>query len=307
MRLLIVGAGATGGYFGGRLAEAGRDVTFLVRARRAQQLKEKGLQIISPHGDVTLTPKVVTVQEIDASFDAILLAVKAYSLDAALKEIALAVGPKTMILPVLNGMKHMDVIAATFGADALIGSLCSIAAALDEEGRILHFSQFHNFVCGEMSGVRSERIERFDEFMQNAGFDARLSLSIRQDLWNKWMMLATLAGVTCLMRGSIGEIEAAPGGRDFVQRFFDEVVAVATAEGYAPGSVFLDETLALLTARGSPLTSSMYRDLKSNKPIEAGEIIGDLLARGNSAGVHTPLLAAAYAHLAIYQHQLRGG
>ncbi len=307
MRLLIVGAGATGGYFGGRLAQAGRDVTFLVRAGRAEQLKEKGLQIISPHGDVTLTPKVVTVQEVDAPFDAILLAVKAYSLHAALKEIAPAVGPKTMILPVLNGMKHMDAIAAMFGADALIGSLCSIAATLDEEGRILHFSQFHNFVYGEMSGVRSERIERLDAVMQHAVFDARLSLSIRQDLWNKWMMLATLAGVTCLMRGSIGEIEAAPGGRDFVQRFFAEVVAVATAEGYAPGSDFLEETRALLTAPGSSLTSSMYRDLKSNKPIEAEEIIGDLLARGNKAGVHTPLLATAYTHLAIYQRQLRGG
>ncbi len=307
MRLLIVGAGATGGYFGGRLAQAGRDVTFLVRSARAEQLKEKGLQIISPYGDVTLTPKLVTVQEIGAPFDAILLAVKAYSLDTALKEIAPAVGPKTMILPVLNGMKHMDAIAATFGADALIGSLCSIAATLDEEGRILHFSQFHNFVYGEMSGVRSERIERLEAVMQNAVFDARLSLSIRQDLWNKWMMLATLAGVTCLMRGSIGEIEAAPGGRDFVQRFFDEVVAVATAEGYAPGSDFLEETRALLTAQGSSLTSSMYRDLKSNKPIEAEEIIGDLLARGNKAGVHTPLLATAYTHLAIYQRQLRGG
>ena len=139
------------------------------------------------------TPKVITVQEIDAPFDAIILAVKAYSLDAALKDIAPAVGPKTMILPLLNGMMHMDAIAAAFGA-ALLGSLCSIAATLDEQGRILHFSQFHNFVYGEMSGVRSERIERLDAAMQHAVFDARLSLSIKQDMWNKWMMLATLAG-----------------------------------------------------------------------------------------------------------------
>ncbi len=307
MRLLVVGAGATGGYFGGRLAEAGRDVTFLVRPARAQQLRAGGLQIVSPHGDVTLAPKLVETPALDASYDAIILAVKAYSLDSALKDIAPAMGQKTVILPLLNGMRHMDAIASAFGADALLGSLCSIAVALDEEGRILHFSPFHNFVYGETSGVRSERIERLDAVMQHAVFDARLSLSIKQDMWNKWMMLATLAGVTCLMRGSVGEIEAAPGGRDFVHRFFDEVVAVATAEGFAPSAAFFDETRALLTAEGSPLTSSMYRDLKKNGPIEADEIIGDLLARARRAGIDTPLLAAAYVHLSIYQRQRASG
>ena len=306
MRLLIVGAGATGGYFGGRLGQAGRDVTFLVRAHRAEQLKAEGLQIISPHGDVTLTPKVVTVQEIDAPFDAILLAVKAYSLDAALKDIAPAVGPNTMILPVLNGMKHMDSIAAAFGPAALIGCLCKIAAELDDQGRIVHLSPFHDFVYGETNGVRSERVEKLDAIIQHADFDARLSSSINQDMWDKWTFLATLAGVTCLMRGSVGEIVAAPGGLDFIHRFLDEVAAVVTAAGHAPGAAFLEQTRALLTAQGSALTSSMHRDLKKNKPIEAEEIIGDLLARGNKAGFHTPLLATAYAHLAIYQHQLRG-
>ncbi len=306
MRLLIVGAGATGGYFGGRLAQAGRDVTFLVRPARAQQLRAGGLQIVSPHGDVTLAPKLVEAAALDASYDAIILAVKAYSLDGALKDIAPAMGPKTVILPLLNGMKHMDAIASVYGTDALLGSLCSIAVMVDEQGRIVHFSQFHNFVYGETSGVRSERIERLDAVMQHAVFDARLSLSIKQDMWNKWMMLATLAGVTCLMRGSIGEIEAAPGGRDFVHQFFDEVVAVAAAEGFGPSAEFLEATRTLLTAQGSSLTSSMYRDLAKNGPIEADEIIGDLLARARRAGVNTPLLAAAYALLSIYQRQRSG-
>ncbi len=117
MRLLVVGAGSTGGYFGGRLAEAGRDVTFLVRQARAEQLTAKGLQIVSPHGDVTLAPKVVTADMIAEPFDAILLAVKAYSLDAALKDIAPAVGPETTIVPLLNGLRHLDSIAAAFGRD----------------------------------------------------------------------------------------------------------------------------------------------------------------------------------------------
>ena len=302
MRLLVVGAGSTGGYFGGRLAQAGRDVTFLVRRARAEQFNAQGLRIVSPHGDVTLAPKLVTRDAIGAPYDAILLTVKAYSLDGALKDIAPAVGPKTMIVPMLNGMRHLDSIVAAFGQDALVGGLCSIAAALDDQGRIIHLSQLHDLVYGEMSGVRSDRIELLDAVMRNAGFDARLSSDIEQDMWNKWMMLATLAGVTCLMRGSIGDIAGAPGGREFVERFFDEVVAVATAHGHAPGEAFLAQTRALLTADGLTLTSSMYRDLRKNNPIEADQIIGDLLTRGKQAQVHTPLLAAAYTNLVIYEN-----
>ena len=153
-----------------------------------------------------------------------------------------------------------------------------------------------------MNGLRSERIEQLDGVMQDAVFDARLSSNIEQDMWDKWMFLATLAGVTCLMRGTIGDIVGAPGGREFVERFFDEVVAVATAEGHAPSEAFLSNTRALLTADGSTLTSSMYRDLAKNSPIEADQIVGDLLTRGKQAQIHTPLLAAVYTHLVIYQH-----
>ena len=260
------------------------------------------MQIVSPHGDVTLAPKLLTADAIDAPYDTILLTVKAYSLDAALKDIATAVGLKTMIVPMLNGMRHLDSIAAAFGPDALAGGLCRIAAALDDQGRVLHLSQFHDLVYGEMSGIASERVEQLNAVMQNAIFDARLSSNIEQDMWDKWMFLATLAGVTCLMRGNIGDIVGAPGGGDFVNRFFDEVVAVATAAGHAPGDAFLAGTRALLTAQGSTLTSSMSRDLAKNSPIEADQIIGDLLTRGKKAHVHTPLLVAAYTHLAIYQH-----
>ena len=237
MRLLVVGAGSTGGYFGGRLAQAGRDVTFLVRRSRADQLNAKGLHIVSPHGDVTLEPKLVTADAIGAPYDAILLTVKAYSLDGALKDIAPAVGPDCMIVPMLNGMRHLESIAAALRRDALVGGLCRIAAALDDQGDVVHLSQFHDLVYGEMNGVRSERIEQLDAVMRNAGFDARLSPAIEQEMWDKWMMLASLAGVTCLMRGSIGDIVGAPGGVEFVDRFFDEVVAIATAHGHAPSSL----------------------------------------------------------------------
>ena len=301
MRVLVAGAGATGGYFGGRLAEAGRDVTFLVRPQRAAQLEANGLSIISPKGNISLAPKVVTKDATGAPYDAIILAVKAYSLAAALKDLAPAVGPDTMILPLLNGMKHMDTIAAAAGPNALIGGLCAIAATIDGEGRIVHMSPFHNMAYGELSGASTDRIQKLDAVMQNAGFDARLSAAIEQEMWEKWIMLATLAGVTCLMRGSIGDIAAAPGGLDFVNHFLDEVVAIAAANGHAPREPQLKATRTLLTAGGSTLAASMFRDLQKNAPVEAGEIIGDLLARGEHANVSAPLLSAAYTHLSVYE------
>jgi 2-dehydropantoate 2-reductase len=307
MRLLVVGAGATGGYFGGRLAHAGRDVTFLVRTRRAAELQAKGLKVKSPQGGFELAPKLVSAGGIAAHFDAILLTVKSYGLEAAIEDLAPAVGPDTMILPVLNGMRHMDVIAQRFGQHALAGCVCRIPAQLDEEGRIVHLGTFHSLDYGELDGARSERIEQLDAFMRNAGFDARLSATILQDMWEKWVMLASLAGVTCLMRGSVGEVVAAPGGRDFVNRLLDEIAAIAAAAGHAPGEAFLAETRVQLTEPGSAFTASMYRDIQKGAPIEADQIVGDLLVRARQAGVPAPLLAAAHTHLAVYQNRLPEG
>ncbi len=307
MRLLVVGAGATGGYFGGRLAHAGRDVTFLVRPRRAAELQAKGLRAASPHGGFELAPKIVSAGAIPAHFDAILLTVKAYALEAALEDLAPAVGPDTMILPVLNGMRHMDVIAQRFGPHALAGCVCRIPAQLGEEGQIVHLGTFHSLDYGELDGARSERIEQLDAFMQNAGFDARLSAAILQDMWEKWAMLASLAGVTCLMRGSVGEVVAAPGGSDFVNRLLDEIAVIAAAAGHAPREAFLAKTRAQLTEPSSAFTASMYRDMQTGAPVEADEIVGDLLVRARQAGVPAPLLAAAYTHLAVYQNRLSGG
>jgi 2-dehydropantoate 2-reductase len=302
MRILVVGAGSTGGYFGGRLAQAGRDVTFLVRPERAARLQADGLQILSPHGDVTLTPRLVTAAGLDGPFDAVLLTVKAFSLDAAMDDIAPAVGPETMILPVLNGMGHVDRLAARFGERAVIGCVCKVATSLDDRGRIVQLAPFQELIYGEMSGAPSDRTERLDAVMQGAGFDARLSLTIVREMWEKWVLLATMGGITCLMRGTVGEIEAA-GGVPFVLRFLDEVVATVTAAGHPPSEAFLTHTLTLLTRKGSTLTSSMYRDLQEGRPVEADQIIGDLLAHARRLDVPTPLLAAAYIHLLIYQNK----
>jgi len=304
MRLLVVGAGATGGYFGGRLAAAGRDVTFLVRAGRAKELKADGLRIVSPHGDLALKPKLLTADALREPFDAVLLTVKAFALEAALDDLAPAVGPETMIVPVLNGMKHVDAITARFGARTLVGGVCKVATTLDDAGRILQLAQFQELAYGEMGGAPSERTKALDTFMRGAGFDARLTAQIELEMWEKWVLLAALGGITGLMRGTIGEIEAAPGGVDFALRLLDEVVAVVRASGQEPRAPFLAATRTTVTAKGSSLAPSMYRDLQKGLRIEADQIVGDLLARARKLAVPTPLLSAAYANLSIYQSRL---
>lgn len=301
MRLLVVGAGSTGGYYGGRLAQAGRDVTFLVRPVRAAQLQESGLQIVSPYGDFTCTPKLVTAGQITGPYDAVILTVKAYSLDAALEDLAPAIGPQTMILPVLNGMRHVEAIRARFGAQALVGGLCRIPAQLDDAGRVIQMGKFHDLAYGEMDGSTSSRITALDAALKNAGFDAKLTSEIEREMWEKWTLLAALGGICCLMRGTVGEVAAAPGGRDFSAAIVDEVVAAVRAVGQAPSESFVASTREALTKVGSAHTSSMYRDLQKGAAVEADQIVGDLLRRAQQAGIAMPLLSLAYTSLCVYQ------
>lgn len=304
MRLLVVGAGATGGYFGGRLAQAGKDVTFLLRPKRAAQIREQGLTILATTGEFTVKPQVVTADALKPEYDAILLTVKAFALEAALADLAPAVGPNTMVLPVLNGMRHLDVLSERFGAGAIPGSLCKVATTLDDQGRIKQLGPFHQLIYGERDGGITPRIQALDAFLQGATFTATLSTHIMRDMWEKWIMLATLGCVTCLMRGTIGEIEAAAGGVEFVNAVLEEILTIARLTGEAPGAAYVEETRKMLTTKGSGATSSMYRDLMGGLPIEADQIVGDLLKRARGAGIATPLLGAVYANLRVYQNRL---
>lgn len=300
MRLLVVGAGATGGYFGGRLAAAGRDVTFLIRPKRAAEIAKHGFVIVDPKGETRLEPKIVTAETLRGSYDLVLMSVKAYSLVPAMDDIAPAIGPNTLIMPVLNGLKHFDVLSERFGPEKVIGSFCKINARLDDHGRIVQMSPLHDVIYGEYDGKRSPRIEMIDTFFKGAGFDARLSDDIGRELWEKWILLASLGAANCLMRGSIGDIIARSGGRSFIEALIAEVSAVAAAHGKTPNPAYLEATRNLLTTAGSPMTASMYRDLLKGLPVENDEIIDDLLVRAASVGVSTPYLHLASIHLGIY-------
>ena len=304
MRILVVGAGAVGGYFGGRLAQAGRDVTFLVRPSRAKQLAQDGLRIISPHGDAVLTPKLINANKIDTPYDLVFLSVKAYALEAAMNDFAAAVGPETMIFPVLNGMRHIDLLTKRFGEHPVIGGVCLVVAGIDDVGRIVQLADIQRLAYGERNGETTPRLQTLDATLRGAGFDARLSTDIMQAMWEKWVQLASLGAITCLMRGAIGEIVAVPGGAELSLKALDESAAVATACGHKPAEALLSKHAAAMTAPGSPLTSSMYRDLRKSAPVEADHILGDFIERGAKQGVDTPLLKAAFVNLRVYQDRL---
>lgn len=308
MRILVIGAGATGGYFGGRLLQAGRDVTFLVRAKRAELLAKNGLIIKSPVGDVTLTnPPTVVADRITAPFDVIVLSCKAYDLDDAIASFAAAVGPDTAIIPFLNGIKHLDVLDAKFGIGHVMGGQCQIASMLDAEGVIHHLAPMQSMSFGERGASKGDRAKRIEAALQGAMFDARASDVIMQEMYEKWVFLATLAGATSLMRAPAGHITGAPGGADFIRALRDEIAAIAEAAGHAPRPEFLERTSGLLFTPGSPLTASMLRDIRSNARIEADQIIGDLIHRAETnrkRALSVPLLRIVYTHLKAYESQL---
>jgi 2-dehydropantoate 2-reductase len=302
MRILVVGAGAVGGYFGGRLIQAGRDVTFLVLPKRAELIRAQGLRILSPtYGDFTARPKTITAAQIVSPYDIILLSVKSYDLAAAIDDFAPAVGQQTVIIPVLNGMHHIDVLTQRFGEHAVLGGVCFVATEVDSQGRIIQLADFQSLTYGELDGKKTSRIGAVHQVFYGAGFDAAISGDILRDMWQKWVWLASLGAVTCLLRGNIDEIVAVPGGADLSLSALRECTAIARACGYPLSEAFLAEKSAQLTAPGSGLTSSMYRDLHKQARVEVDSILGDLIERGRKHSVFAPIVQAAFVGLTIYQ------
>jgi 2-dehydropantoate 2-reductase len=306
MRILVVGAGAVGGYFGGRLLEAGRDVTFLVRPRRAAALAKSGLTIRSRLGDFHRpSPPIVLQEDIAEPFDLVVLSCKAYDLDGASASFARAVGENTSVLPLLNGMRHLDLLADRFGPKPVLGGQCVISATLDVDGAIVHLNDLHALSFGELDGSRSARIETVASALLNAGFDARLSDEIRQEMWEKWVFIAAAAGITCLMRSAVGDYVAASAS-DLAARLLEECAGIAAGQGFQPREAALARARAALTAAGSPLKASMLRDIEGGKPVEGDQLLGDLLRRAAKPDDRS-LLRIATLHVRAYEAQRTRG
>ena len=299
MRILILGAGATGGYFGGRLAEAGADVTFLLRPARAAQIAAGGLRVESPEGNIAREVKTVT--EVKNPFGLVVLSCKAYDLDSAIAAIRPAAGSGTTILPLLNGLAHYAALDEAFGVENVIGGLCHIMAALTPDGTVRHLGGPASLTFGERGGGVSARAGAIAENFAAARFTTRPSANVMQEAWEKFCLLAALASATCLMRASIGDIVAAQDGEAIIRALYAECQAIAAASGHAPRPKAAASALAYLTEPGSTATASMLRDLEAGHRVEAAQIQGDLVARAASLGLDVPLLRAAYCHLQCYE------
>jgi 2-dehydropantoate 2-reductase len=305
MRLLILGAGGIGGYFGGRLAEGGADVTFLVRPKRREQLQRDGLRVESPLGNLHLTPQAVVADELEPRYDLILFTCKAYDLDSAIEAIAPAVRGTCAIVPMLNGFSHLDRLDERFGAAHVMGGTCQINVMLGKDGVIRHGDPLQRLIFGERNGSTSARAQALADELAKTKIDWTLSPDIQQDMWEKIVFLAALAATTCLFRGNVGEIASAPGGTEAMERALAANVEIATKEGHPPRPGLIDSARRRLTDPSGTWSASMLRDLEGGGAIEGDHIIGWMLDKARKHRVDDTILSLAYTHLKAYEARRR--
>jgi 2-dehydropantoate 2-reductase len=304
MRALVLGAGAVGGYYGGRLVEAGADVTFFVREARAQLLAERGLRVESPLGDMNLAAKAVFDPKALTPFDLVILTCKAYDLEESLETVAGAVGPRTGVLPLLNGFAHLDRIAARFPEANVFGGVAQISATLAEDGVVRHFGERNRLIFGARDGGPEERLAALEAIYARTCVAATFVDDIEGRLWDKFVLLATLAGITSLMRASVGTILETVSGERLIRLLLAECESVARAEGWTP-SPELPDLLSIFFVRGSALKASMLRDIERGGRTEGEHILGDMLARAQRARLETPVLEIAATHVRAYEASRR--
>lgn len=305
MRMLVLGAGALGGYFGGRALERGLDVTFLVRPARAESLARTGLRIRSTHGDIDRP--VATCTQAGPGFEVLLLSCKAYDLDAAIEAIRPAVEAGACVLPVLNGLSHIDRLNAAFGAARVWGGLAKCAATLLPDGTVKHLNDWHWLTFGEQDGRMDGRAAAFAAALGDApGLVAQAVPDIRQRMWEKLVHLGTVAGGTVLMRASVGEIVRA-GGRGFLLALLERNAAIAAAQGHPMTPGFMASYRAMFSDPASPYTASMLRDLEAGGRTEAEHILGFLTDAARAAGVPEDLHALALLHARAHDQRRDAG
>jgi 2-dehydropantoate 2-reductase len=304
MKILVLGAGATGGYFAGRIAHVGADVTFLVRERRAAQLAANGLVVRSPHGDFTVRAQFVQQAEVRPEYDLVFLTCKAYDLESAIESIRPAVGPAAHVMPLLNGLVHVDRLASEFGAARVVGGTCGIQGTLTPEGEVRQLGQLHRIAYGLLPGTSADardKLETLHGFFKQTPVDAVLADDILLELWEKFVLLTTMASMTTLMRGGIGDALAADEGEAIVEETLQACAQTAARAGHTVRDKQMAAYRKLLFARGSDFAASMLRDIEGARRVEADHIVGDMLKRARAAGVDPGPLRIAYAHLQAYQ------
>ena len=300
MKILILGAGGVGGYFGARLIQAGAAVTYLLRDKRHAQIQAEGLVIETPKESFTVQPKAITKAQLKPEYDLIVLAPKSFDFEDALASLEGA-SSKGVFLPFLNGLDHIQQLDAKFGKDRVMGGVAQIAATISPTGAVKQLTDLHMLTVGHRSAAHEKIAREFFALCENAGFDRLYSDNIEQSLWDKWVFLASLAGMTTLCRGHVGKISAAPWGIESTTNFYAESCAIAAANGFPTKESAQKRSLEMLTNVKSTFAASMLRDLTQGNMTEHEHILGQMIQRGVAKGVACPLLKLAHTHLVVEQ------
>lgn len=308
MKVLVLGAGAIGGYFGGRLTQAGADVTFLVRERRQAQLQADGIRIESKFGNYAGPVKTCAGKDLKADgWDIVILTCKAYDLDAAIAAIQPAVGPQTAVLPLLNGLAHLERLNEVFGQDRVLGGFAKIVVGLGADGVIRHMNDWSYVTFGEQDGGLSERVQQLQALFPSASVTARAVTDIQQQMWEKLVHLSTVAGIAGLMRASVGEIVSAPGGSDLLVKFLRSNAAIAGKEGHPVTEEFLQEYITLFHNAKATYVPSLLRDIERHNRIEGDHILGYMLRLARKHGMDDTLYNIINVSMKAYETRLAAG
>jgi 2-dehydropantoate 2-reductase len=302
MKIAVMGSGGLGGLYGGRLAHAGYDVSFIARGAHLAAMRGQGLVIENePHGGIHLPSVQATDDPASVGVvDVVLIAVKLWDTDTAVEAIRPMVGPQTAVLSLQNGVLKDDTLRRAFGDAAVMGAVAYVATQIARFGVIRQTGTMQRIVFGEYDGRRSPRAERLLEACRRAGLQAEISDDIRRTLWEKYVFLVGLSGTTATMRSTIGPIRANPRSRAFLHELMKETVAVGRAHGVRLAEHYADDRLAFLDTVPAEMTSSMHHDLERGNRLEVAWLSGGVVQLGESASVPTPANRAVWDVLALH-------
>jgi 2-dehydropantoate 2-reductase len=306
MRILVVGAGATGGYFGARLVQAGRDVTFLVRPGRARQLAS-GLHLVGPHEDVTIPVRTVTADTLAGPFDLVILTVKAGALPAVADQIAPLVGAGALVLPFLNGMAHLRVLNDRFGPGRVLGGSLRVVTFLDGDGSIRQVLPLADMVLGAQPGGPADRMAEVGDELAVPGYDLQVTEDVLGAMWHKWAFITAVGVATLLMRAPLGDIVACPGGEEFIRRAIAEADHVARLAGFPVSAREHEAVMTMTTQPGSPFVPSLYRDVTGGAEHEGEHLLGDFVATARTLGAEVPQTESALRQIRAHDRSGAGG
>lgn len=303
MKITVVGAGAVGGYFGGRMQQAGFDVTFLVRQKRADQLKQTGLVIHSPLGDAQLAANVETDPTAIAECDLVLLGVKNYHLPSVMESIKPLAAKGAKILPLLNGVEHFSLLETQFGREAILGGLCQIIATLNEEGHILHTSQMHSLSFGPLIEEQQDFCREFYDRASLANMQLNLSKHVLTEIWGKYAFITAFSGVTTASRLTIDQVIAMDATREVYRAVLAEMYELAKANGVHLPEAFVEATVERMKTLEAGSTSSMHQDFRKGLPLEVESLQGAAVRLASQAGVQVPTVKTLYGLIKPYENQ----